>query len=176
MKRAIWAARRAVASLSTPTNTAEILAGFRAKPLSELETIFMSAAPLAYPVPGNYAGTWLKRIENSGTYKPFNLISQWLMFEITPFGITFSADNTGIWYFFNPSLAAGNFVMQNGPSLWRDTLAVALNYETAKLPGFVRGILYDEIKVLGPDHALGIGGFKGSAGDGDNFFFLLTRV
>jgi hypothetical protein len=162
---------------SSPSGRIETLvAEFRAKSLNQLETIFMGAAPLAYPAPGNYAGTWLKRIENSGTYKPFNLISQWLMFEITPFGITFHADATGIWYFFNPSLAAGNFAMANGASMWRDTKAVALNYETAKLPGFIRGILYDEVKPLSENHALGIGGFKGPAGDGDNFFFLLTRV
>jgi hypothetical protein len=161
---------------SVTANADSLAADFRAKSLSQLETLFMQPAPLAYPVPGNYAGKWLKRIENAGTYKPFNLISQWLMFEIMPFGITFQNDNTGIWYFFNPALAAGNFVMKNGASMWRDTKAVALNYETAKLPGFVRGILYDEIKPLSENHALGIGGFKGPAGDGDNFFFLLTRV
>lgn len=159
-----------------PSDTTNLIAEFKNKSADELEKLFAAEAPLAYPAPGNYAGTWLIRIENPGTYKPFNLISQWLMFEITPFGITFNADETGIWYFFNPALAAGNFTMQNGTSLWRDSKAVALNYETAKLPGFVRGILYDEVKPLSENHALGIGGFKGPRGDGDNFFFLLTRV
>lgn len=153
-----------------------LAAQFKARSETELNDIFCASGPAKLPSPGNYAGTWLKRIENAGTYKPFNLISQWLMFEITPFGITFNADGTGIWYFFNPTLAAGNFLMQSGKSYWRDTEAVSLNYETSKLPGFVRGILYDEVKVLDDNHALGIGGFKAPPGDGDNFYFLLTKV
>ena len=97
------------------------------------------------------------------------------MFEITPFGITFNADGTGIWYFFNPALAVGNFAMRAEASQWRKTQCVTLNYETAALPGPVRDILYDEVRVLSENHCLGIGGFKGPAGDGDNFYFLLSR-
>lgn len=144
------------------------------------------------PRQGSYRGTWLRRIENAGTYKPFNLISQWLMFEITPFGITFNSDASGIWYFFDPVLSIGNFIMRIEASRWAlpscqpkrsqpigqrlaSTQCVTLNYETSALPGPVRGILYDEVKVLSDRHCLGIGGFKGPAGEGDNFYFLLTR-
>ncbi|MBL8035825.1 MAG: hypothetical protein JNJ69_19125 [Leptospiraceae bacterium] len=158
------------------TNSARLLiADFKAKSAAELDSIFCSAGPARLPATGNYRGTWLARIENAGTYKPFNLISQWLMFEVTPFGITFSDSNSGIWYFFNPALAAGNFVMRAEASRWRNTQCVTLNYESANLPGPVRDILYDEVKVIDDEHALGIGGFKGPAGDGDNFYFLLTR-
>ena len=96
--------------------------------------------------------------------------------NVTPFGITFNADATGIWYFFNPTLAVGNFAMRAEASQWRKTQCVTLNYETAALPGPVRDILYDEVRVLSENHCLGIGGFKGPAGDGDNFYFLLTRL
>lgn len=39
------------------------------------------------------------------------------MFEITPFGITFNSDASGIWYFFDPVLSIGNFIMRIGFSL-----------------------------------------------------------
>ena len=158
------------------TDADTLIADFRAKPAAELDAIFSAPGAARLPQPGNYKGTWLRRIENAGTYKPFNLISQWLMFELTPFGITFNADATGIWYFFNPALAAGNFAMCAEASKWRNTQCATLNYENAGLPGPVRDILYDEVRVLSDNHCLGIGGFKGPAGDGDNFYFLLTRL
>lgn len=152
-----------------------LIAEFRSKSAAEIDAIFTAPGTAQLPVPGNYTGTWLCRIQNAGTYKPFNLISQWLMFEITPFGITFNADPSGIWYFFNPALAAGNFTLRAEASRWRETQCLTLNYETSALPAPVREILYDEVKVLSDHHCLGIGGFKGPAGDGDNFYFLLTR-
>lgn len=163
-------------------DTRALIAEFRGKPAAELNSIFAGGGEAMLPRQGSYRGTWLRRIENAGTYKPFNLISQWLMFEITPFGITFNSDATGIWYFFDPTLAVGNFIMRLEDSRWAlpsqrpaATQCVTLNYETSALPGPVRGILYDEVKVLSDKHCLGIGGFKGPAGEGDNFYFLLTR-
>jgi len=141
----------------------------------ELTDIFATASS-AWPKPGNFRGTFLTWIENPGTRKLFNQISQTLMFKLTPFGITFNADQTGIWYFFNPVLATGNFSMQQRRSYWRDTQAISLNYESSNLPSLVKGMLYDEVKVLDDDHLLGIGGFNAPRGDGDNFYFLLTRV
>lgn len=158
------------------TDADRLIAEFRSKPALELDAIFSAPGAAALPQPGNYTGTWLRRIENAGTYKPFNLVSQWLMFEVTPFGITFNADATGIWYFFNPALAVGNFAMRAEASAWRKTQCVTLNYETAALPAPVRDMLYDEVRVLSENHCLGIGGFKGPVGDGDNFYFLLTRA
>ena len=157
-------------------DTNAIVSEFRGKSATELEALFTAPGEPRLPQPGNYAGTWLRRIENPGTYKPFNLVSQWLMFEITPFGITVENEQRGIWYFFNPALAAGNFEMRTKQSRWRDTQCVTLNYETSALPEPVRGILYDEVKVLSDRHCLGIGGFNGPPGDGDNFYFLLTRI
>jgi hypothetical protein len=148
----------------------------RNKSERELDEIFCSSGEARLPAPGNYQGAWLTWIENPGTRKPFNQISQTLMFKLTPFGITFNADSTGIWYFFNPLLAAGNFMMRAEPSYWRETEAVSLNYEMSKLPGLVKGMLYDEIKVIDNNHILGLGGFKAPRDEGDNFYFLLSRV
>lgn len=163
-------------------DTAALIREFREKSLPELENIFAAPAKMAYPTAGCYAGTWLRRIENSGSYKPFNLISQWLLFEITPFGITFNSESAdgaarnGIWYFFHPAFATGNFHMVAGQSRWRNTPAVAMNYGAAELPAVVRNMLYDEVKPLTVNHCIGIGGFDAPTGDGDNFYFLLTRV
>jgi hypothetical protein len=36
-------------------------------------------------------------------------------------------------------------------------------------------VLYDEVKPLGPDLCLGIGGINARVGRGDHFFFALAR-
>ena len=151
-----------------------LIAEFKSYGAQELERLFANADASLRLQPGSYRGTWLKRIEHSGPYKPFNLISQWLLFDVTPFGITFHADGTGIWYFFHPTLAAGEFILTEEKSEWRDTDALTLRYDNANLPGFVRALLYDEMKPLSNLHAIGIGGFNEPTGEGDNFFFLLT--
>jgi hypothetical protein len=157
-------------------DTDSLIAAFKAQETHEIESLFGRDDASIRLEPGNYNGTWLRRIEHAGSYKPFNLVSQWLLFEMTPFGITFRRDNTGIWYFFNPLISAGEFVLREEKSRWRDTRALTLNYENANLPAPVRAILYDEIKPLSNLHAIGIGGFNEPAGQGDNFYFLLTRV
>jgi len=152
-----------------------LIAEFRGMTEAELERRFCGAAAAPALAPGDYTGTWLARIENAGKYKPFNFISQYLMFELTPFGISFRGDGSGIWYFFDPRFAAGEFVTSNTRSRWRNTDCLAMDYGQANLPGCVRDLLYDEIKVLSPQHAIGIGGFNQPTGEGDNFYFLLTR-
>ncbi|AFM11322.1 hypothetical protein [Turneriella parva] len=156
------------------TDTEALIAEFKSYETHELENLFSNTDASLRLEPGSYRGTWLKRIEHSGSYKPFNLVSQWLLFEVTPFGITFHADGTGIWYFFHPTFAAGEFRLTEEKSQWRNTDALTLRYDQASLPGFVRALLYDEIKPLSNLHAIGIGGFNEPTGEGDNFFFLLT--
>ncbi len=155
-------------------DAAALIGEFQSYDTHELERLFATPDASLRLQPGNYRGTWLKRIEHSGSYKPFNLVSQWLLFDVTPFGITFHNDATGIWYFFTPALAAGEFQLRQERSRWRNTDALTLNYENANLPGFARALLYDEIKPLSNLHAIGIGGFNEPTGEGDNFFFLLT--
>ncbi len=156
-------------------NADSLIAEFRSMSEAELERRFCGEAAAPALAPGNYTGTWLRRIENAGKYKPFNLFSQWLMFEVIPFGITFRGDGSGIWYFFDPRFAAGEFVTARSRSRWRSTDCLAMDYSEARLPGFVKDLLYDEIKVLSSQHAIGIGGFNQPVGEGDNFYFLLTR-
>lgn len=158
------------------TTSDALINEFRSLSEAELSRRFCQNPGAPRLEPGNYKGTWLTRIENAGMYKPFNLITQWLMFDVTPFGISFHGDSGGIWYFFHPSLAAGDFDISLKRSRWRDTDCLALTYDHAKLPGLVRDLLYDEIKPLSSTHALGIGWFNQPAGEGDNFYFLLTRV
>jgi hypothetical protein len=152
-----------------------VIAEFRSMSEAELERRFCEEAAAPALSPGDYKGTWLRRIENAGKYRPLNFLSQFLMFELTPFGISFRGDGSGIWYFFDPRLAVGEFVASRARSRWRDTDCLAMDYSQATLPDFVKDLLYDEIKVLSPRHAIGIGGFNQPKGEGDNFYFLLTR-
>lgn len=156
------------------TDADALIAEFKSYETKELEHLFAANDASLRLESGNYKGTWLRRIEHAGSYKPFNLVSQWLLFDVTPFGITLHADGTGIWYFFHPTIAAGEFRLTEEKSQWRSTEALTLRYDDAKLPGFVRALLYDEIKPLSNLHAIGIGGFNEPTGEGDNFFFLLT--
>jgi hypothetical protein len=61
-----------------------------------------------------------------------------------------------------------------GRSRWRDTETVRLHYEVSRLPGPVRAVLYDEVKVLSPSLCLGIGGINAARGRGDHFFYALV--
>ena len=46
-----------------------LITEFRSKPAAELDAIFTAPGTAVLPQPGNYTGTWLRRIENAGTYK-----------------------------------------------------------------------------------------------------------
>ena len=75
----------------------------------------------------------------------------------------------------NLNRAAGTFVATPGPSRWRDTQTYRLTYATSHLPKFFRDILYDELKPLDANTVLGLGGVNRDKGQGDHFYFLLTR-
>jgi hypothetical protein len=51
---------------------------------------------------------------------------------------------------------------------------VRLGYDVSRLPGFVRRHLYDEVRPLGPELCLGIGGLNRAAGRGALFYFALV--
>jgi hypothetical protein len=94
-------------------------------------------------------------------------------FKWTPFGVDF---DTRLWFFWHAALAAGRFEPRPGRSRWRDTEAVGLHYHVSRLPGPVRGVLYDEVKPLSADLCLCIGGINAPRGQGDHFFFALQRL
>jgi len=144
--------------------TAERLA---AASLDELEAIY-AGAPLGPEPRGVWRGRMLRYLD-----KPLAIQAiDWLMFDVPPYGIDFDARN---WWFFAPRLQAGHFEARAGRSRWRDTETVRLEYETSRLPRFVRALLYDEVKPLSDELCLGFGGVNRGAGIGEHFFFALTR-
>ena len=92
-------------------------------------------------------------------------------FERAPFGIDFASST---WYFVHPALRVGRFRTELGRSRWRDAEVLGLHYDVSRLPGVVRGFLYDEVKPLSDTSCLGLGGIN--ADDGDLFFFALERL
>lgn len=90
-----------------------------------------------------------------------------------PFGIDFDARR---WWFLHPRLAVGRFELCQERSRWRDTDALTLRYHPSRLPGPLRDVLYDEVKPLGDDLLLGLGGLNWEVGRGDHFYFALTRL
>jgi hypothetical protein len=138
--------------------------------LDELERLYVES-PVGDAPAGNYRGQFLYRLPTRGAHKWHMYTMSALLFEHTRFGVDFERR---LWWFLRPELAAGRFVFSPGPSRWRPTDAFRLEYAVSKLP--VRGLLYDEVKPLGPDLCLGLGGVNAPRGDGDQFFFALTRV
>lgn len=140
-------------------------------PLAELERLYADT-PLG-PLPtGTYDGQVLRWVETNGPCVGGFLALEWFGFVVLPWGIRFDKN---LWWFGTPLLAAGTFVATPGPSRWRDTEAYRLTYDTSHLPKFFRDILYDEMKPLDADTVLGLGGVNRDVGQGDHFFFLLTR-
>ena len=140
--------------------------------LTELEEIF--AQEDCSSVPGGcYRGVHLLRLRTSGARVVSNRLMGLIGFELIPFGVDFDAR---CWFFFHPRLRVGRFEPRIAPSRWRLTTAVTLNYEVSRLPGPVRSFLYDEVKPLSQSLCLGIGGINADRGQGDHFFFALTRI
>lgn len=138
---------------------------------AELERVFVDAPLLDLPR-GAFDGTTICRIGTPGASHPLYRSLEWLGFEAMRWGIDFDGPR---WFFQSPLLQAGRFEPKPGRSRWRDTQAFGLHYHPSRLPGFVRDSLYDEVKPLAPDLCLGLGGVNLEVGDGDHFFFVLSR-
>src|SRR5438094_4497170 len=108
--------------------------------LDELEAIYRDA-PLGPEPRGVWRGRMLRYLDRPAAIKAID----WLMFELPPYGIDFDAR---AWWFFAPRLRTGRFEPSAGRSRWRDTETVRLEYETSRLPRFIKGLLYDEVKPL----------------------------
>ncbi len=143
--------------------------------LDRLEELYLQKGEVSVPRSGSYKATHLKRLENAGANNIFNLTAQWLMFDLTPFGLNFYPD-FGDWFFFHPALALGKFTSSPGKSRWRETETIRLNYRISRLPTGISSILYDEIKTLSENILLGIGGVNAEKGQGDHFFFAIERI
>lgn len=94
-------------------------------------------------------------------------------FARAPFGIDF-AEKT--WFFFSPRARIGRFRAELGPSRWRDTDVLRLEYDVSRLPRPIRRVLYDEVKPLSEGVCLGLGGANAGRDAGDLFFFALTAL
>ncbi|HJL18214.1 MAG TPA: hypothetical protein RMH99_21300 [Sandaracinaceae bacterium LLY-WYZ-13_1] len=147
--------------------------------LSELESMSprhldsVYERPTELPPPrGVWRGHVLARIEHETSEHPFWRWSERLGFEWNRFGIDF---DRRLWFFWTRRLAMGRFEPRVHRSRWRDTDAIGLHYEVSRLPAFVRGVLYDEVKPLSERWMLGIGGMNGERGVGDHFWFALER-
>lgn len=138
----------------------------------ELEEIYTHGDPIAVPA-GRFDGHYLLTLDNPGAGRPWNRAISLLGFQFTPFGVNF---NTRRWFFFHPCLEVGRFTPAVAPSRWRATDVVTMQYQSSRLPGLVREYLYDEVKPLGPDLCLGIGGINLERGEGELFFFALHRA
>lgn len=137
-----------------------------------LERLFAEAPLGPEPTAGVFRGTvlrWLLPPRGAGLLWMALDVS---LFVLPPFGVDFGRS---CWYFWTPRLRTGRFEARRGPSRWRDAEVLALRYGASRLPAPVRGALYDEIKPLGPDLCLGIGGIDAPAGAGEHFFFALSR-
>jgi hypothetical protein len=148
------------------------LAEIRSLSSEEFEELWLAPAKTE-PLCGVYEGHVLGRIDNDGARRPFWEWSQRIAFEWIPFGIDF---DRGLWFFFSPRVAMGRFEARSQRSRWRETDAFGLHYETSRFPNVVRDVLYDEVKPLDDRLLMGLGGVNAERGEGDHFYFALTRV
>lgn len=148
------------------------LAELRERRLAELEELYLEARSVQIPT-GWFRGHHLTWLNTPGARHPLWRPLETAMFQLTPFGVDFTARR---WFFWSRRVAAGSFTPHPGPSRWRDTETVCLEYGVSRLPGPVRGLLYDEVKPLGEDLCLCIGGINAERDSGDHFFFALERA
>ncbi len=142
--------------------------------LPQLESIYGAAradARASLLPEGCYGGVHLAWLNTAGARHPITRPLQQLGFCWLPFGVDFTARR---WFFFDRRLGVGRFVAQPGPSRWRDTQTVRLDYAVSRLPRPLRGLLYDEVKPISASLCLGIGGINAPRGRGDHFFFALV--
>jgi hypothetical protein len=138
--------------------------------LAQLEAIYADTQPVALPA-GCTRGVHLSWLNTAGARHPLTRPLQHLGFCWLPFGVDFAARR---WFFFDRRLGIGQFVARPGPSRWRDTETVRLEYDVSRLPHRLRNLLYDEVKPLSASLCLGIGGVNAPRGRGDHFFFALV--
>lgn len=139
----------------------------------QLEQLYTSAAGPQQVPRGLFRGhhlAWNQATAGRGRlFKPIIFLG----FKLLPYGIDFRQRR---WFFLNSGLTVGRFAARVGPSRWRDTEAVCLEYHGSRVPGLIRRQLYDEVKPLSDNLCLGFGGLNAPTGEGDIFFFGLERM
>ncbi len=135
-----------------------------------LERAF-SHGPVGRLGSGLVRGAFLAPVASRGAARLSVRVIDAMLFRAVRWGLDLDARR---WWFESPRLAAGAFRVVEGPSRWRDTRVLQLHYDVSRLP--VRGLLYDELKPLEDGRILGLGGLALDRGEGDHFFFELTRI
>jgi hypothetical protein len=135
--------------------------------LPELERLY-TGAPLA-PLPG---GVWRGRYLHELPMPLGEKLIARAMFKWPTFGLDLDAPG---WWFGSPARVVGRFTPVVGPSRWRDTEVVRLDYRRTT-PWPLSRLLYDELRPLSPDLILGLGGINRSGERGAWFYFALTPV
>jgi hypothetical protein len=147
------------------------LAELRQADLATLEELFARPRPAEVPR-GWFRGTYLCPCTSRAARRPQNRAAVFLLHRVLPFGVDFDSCR---WTFFHRRPQVAHFVADVARSRWRETEVVAMRYQVSRLPGPVRGLLYDEVRPLSPDLCLGLGGINRKAGEGELFFFALER-
>ncbi|MEZ4221003.1 MAG: hypothetical protein R3B13_08740 [Polyangiaceae bacterium] len=158
--------RDAAARLAAPTLD-DLLAADR----TLLEGIYRDA-PLGPSPRGVFLGSVLTRVDSALARSRVG-VAMAIPFERVRFGVDF---DTCRWFFHRQDLQIGHFTHRRQRSQWRDTEVIALHYDPSRLPRWIRGALYDEVKPLSDRLCLGIGGINRGAGAGDVFFFALAKI
>ena len=139
---------------------------------NELDELFCSERLVEIPW-GVFRGKVLCWLPRPPGQHPLMRPVLWSLFDLSPFGVDFDSQR---WFFLHDrSPRLGHFAATVGQSRWRDAEVVRLEYERSRLPRMVKGLLYDELKPLGEDLCVGIGGLNAEAGQGEQFFFALER-
>ena len=142
----------------------------RAASLAELERVFVSEPTYPGVMSGRVRGSFLAYVDSEGARRLAVRAMDDVLLRALAWGIDWDERR---WLFPQLGLRAGHFRVERGPSRWRSTEVLRLRYDVSRLP--FRAILYDEVKPLSADLALGLGGLEGPRGEGDHFFFALTR-
>lgn len=140
--------------------------------VTELESLYARAGDIRVPV-GCFAGRHLAWLDTPAARHALLRPIEQLFFADLPWTIDFARRR---WFWLQKRVGIGRFFASVGPSRWRDTETIRLLYDDPLLPGFVNLWLYDEVKPLGDDLCLGLGGISARRGVGEQFFFALRRI
>lgn len=153
-------------------NTELTADALRAMDLAQLDEVYRASPCAPLPLEGVFFGTHLGWMEHPlARCRGLRLLLS-TGFKWPPFGLDWGSR---CWFFGHPRLQTGRFAPEPGPSRWREAETVRLSYDPSRLPAPLRALLYDEVKPLGPDLCLGIGGINAPRGRGELFYFALER-
>ncbi len=148
------------------------LAELRRFSLAQLEELYCEpTSSLEVPTVA-FEGLHLAWLDTPEARHPLLRPIIYLGFAAAPFCVDFERS---CWSFLGRRLKMGRFEARIGPSRWRKTDTICLHYEASRLPGPIKGLLYDEVKPLSDSLCLGLGGINKSEGRGECFYFALSR-